>query len=260
MQSSLSKKPQPEPENKYPDCLYLKLEGIPVERERLDSLEFWQTSTQTQQIDLHLTLHFNEQWESLSQGRVKFGLKGGELRVKLENSEIPYESRELAGSFELLLQKERQEPEGTKNQKGREVGAHATNSSLDDRKPKEQANFATGQRLGKIEEHQVTVCHVTTKVSEENPAWVFEEEMGGPVLKGLLDKAKLATLHAIALPCRVEATFEVSKRDVCLTDVEGLWPADISHNKRAVLARLIVQRLLEPKFQPYLSRAELQYD
>jgi hypothetical protein len=84
--------------------------------------------------------------------------------------------------------------------------------------------------------------------------------MGEPVLKGFLKRAKLATLNAIALPCRIEATFEVSKRDVCLTDAEGLWSPDISRNKRAVLDRLIVQRLLEPKFKPYLSRAELQYD
>jgi hypothetical protein len=84
--------------------------------------------------------------------------------------------------------------------------------------------------------------------------------MGEPVLKGLLEKAKLATVNVIALPCHVQATFEVSKRDVCLTDAEGLWPPDLTRNKRAVLDRLIVQRLLEPKFKPYLSRAELRYD
>jgi hypothetical protein len=259
MQPFLPKKSQPEPENKFSDCLYMKLEGLPVQPQNQDSIEFWRTSTKMQ-IDLHLTIRFNEQWESLSQGRVKFGLKGGELRVKLENSEIPYESRELTGSIKLSLQNERQKPEVRKAQKGRELRAIAINSSLNGSKPKAQANIDTVQKSSGTAQGQASVCQVTTKLSEENPAWVFEEEIGQPVLKGLLNQAKLATLNAIDLPCRVEATFEVSKRDVCLTDAEGLWPPDISRNKRAVLDRLIIQRLLEPKLKPYLSRSELHYD
>ncbi len=259
MQPSLPTKPQPEPENKCPDCLYMQLEGIPVQPDSQDHLEFWQ-STQTPKINLHLTISFNEQWESLRKGRVKFGLKGGELRLKLENSEIPYEFRELTGSLELSIQTERQELKASKEQKGREVRRDTVNSSLNGSKTPAQPQADTKQKSRNTEQFQVTVCHVATKVSEENPAWVFEEEVGGLVLKGYLKKAKLATLNVIALPCRVEATFEVSKRDVCLTDAEGLWPPDLSRNKRAVLDRLIVQRLLEPKFKPYLSRAELRYD
>jgi hypothetical protein len=258
MQPSLSTKPQPEPKNNCPDCLYLKLEGIPVQPDSPDYLEFWHTLNRTQQIDLHLTINFSEQWESLRVGRVKFGLKGGELRLKLLNGEIPYEYRELAGSVELSIQK--QEPGGSNDQKGIDVRLRAKNFSLDRSRTGVQTNFSTDQNSGRTDQFQVSLCHVTTKVSEENPVWVFEEEMGEPVLKGLLKKAKLATLNVSALPCRVEATFEVSKRDVCLTDAEGLWPPDISRNKRAVLDRLIIQRLLEPKFKPYLSRAELQYD
>lgn len=260
MQRTLLTTPQPEPENKFPDCLYIKLEGIPVQPENEDDQQLWQTSSPIRQIDLYLTIYFNEQWESLRQGRVKFGLKGGELRLKLENSEIPYEYRELAGSFELFPHKERQQSQARQDPKGREIRGSTVNSSLNGSQTKAQANVGTEQRLGKTDQFPVSVCHVTTKVSEENPVWVFEEEMGEPVLKGFLKRAKLATLNAIALPCRIEATFEVSKRDVCLTDAEGLWSPDISRNKRAVLDRLIVQRLLEPKFKPYLSRAELQYD
>jgi hypothetical protein len=55
-------------------------------------LTFGQASSQTRQIDLHLTINFDEQWESLKEGRIRFGLKGGELRLKLKNSEIPYDA------------------------------------------------------------------------------------------------------------------------------------------------------------------------
>lgn len=252
MQPSSPKKPQPEPENKCPDCLYMKLEGIPVQSDSLEYFDVWQASTQTQQIELHLTINFDEQWVSLKGGRIKFGLKGGELRLKLENSEIPYEFRNLAGSMELSLPEQKQEPTNL-DKRSIELRTRAFNSALNGSPTKDQASVNTEQR-------PASICHITTKVSEENPAWVFEEEMGELVLRGSLHKTKLATLNVTAFPCRVEATFEVSKQDVYLTDAEELWPPDISRNKRAILDRLIVQRLLEPKFKPYLSKAVLHYD
>jgi hypothetical protein len=238
----------------------MKLEGIPVNPDSQDSLRFWQILSQRQQINLHLTINFNEQWESLQEGHIKFGLKGGELRLTLENSEVPYESRELSGAFELSIPIEREEPKGSSDQKGQESATPTVNSSLNGSQTKSHSPVSTEQKLGRTEQDQVSICHITTKVTEENPTWIFEEEVGETVLKGSLKTVKLATLHVLALPCRVEATFEVSKRDVCLTEAEGLWSADLSRNKRAVLDRLIIQRLLEPKFQPYLSRAELRYD
>lgn len=256
MQPPIPQKPQPEPENKCPDCLYMKLEGIPVQPDSLEYLDPWQASTAIRQIDLHLTINFDEQWEPLKGGRIKFGLKGGELRFKLENSEIPLESRNLSGSWELSVQTGKKESQTSQNKTIREVRSQTLNSAVNG----SQAKKNTEQTFPTLSLFPVNICHITTKISEENPAWIFEEEMGEPVLKGSLYKAKLATMNMTALPCRVEATFEVSKRDVCLTDAEGLWPADISRNKRAVLDRLIVQRLLEPKFKPYLSKAELHYD
>ncbi|HEY9833070.1 MAG TPA: hypothetical protein V6D26_21135 [Stenomitos sp.] len=268
MHPPLSKQPQPKPENKYPDCLYMELSGTLVQPDNQEHLAFWRTSTQRQPIDLYLTIHFNEQWESLAQGRVKFGLKGGELRLKLENSEIPYESRELVGTLELAnfpKKQERDRSQERKNPLGQLIMPRATAkpitiaSHFNGNKPKAQVSFGT-QPKPFLPEASITVCHVTTKVTEENPVWIFEEEMGEPVFKGVLNQVKLATVNVLALPCRIEARFEVSKRDVCLTDAEGLWPPDISRNKRAVLDRLIIQRLLEPKLKPYLSRAELRYE
>ncbi len=259
MHPPLSTQPQPEPENKYPDCLYMELEGIPVQSDSQEHLAFWTTSTPRQQIDLHLTVHFNEQWELLDQGRVKFGLKGGELRLKLANSEISHESRELVGSVELHTSRNKQETERSQAPKGTLHRVSPIALSLNGNKPLAHVTAGTKGKSEPTELAPVTVCHVTKKVTEENPVWIFEEEMGEPVLKGSLNQVKLATLDVLALPCRVEATFEVSKQDVCLTDAEGLWPPDISRNKRAVLDRLIIQRLLEPKLKPYLSRVELHY-
>src|SRR4028119_454610 len=80
-------------ENKFPDCLYMQLEGILVESE---------------QIDLPITIEFNEQWESVEGGRVKFALKGGTLKLNLENAHIPQNLCNLTGRKVL---KEKQVPE-----------------------------------------------------------------------------------------------------------------------------------------------------
>ncbi|MBK1987800.1 hypothetical protein A0J48_009660 [Sphaerospermopsis aphanizomenoides BCCUSP55] len=86
MQQLPSTTPQPQHENRYPDCLYMELQAIPVNPD---------------QIDLPVTMHFNEQWEPLLNGRVKFGVKGGQLKLKLKNCKIPYDSHELTGRFVL---------------------------------------------------------------------------------------------------------------------------------------------------------------
>ncbi len=78
-------------ENKFPDCLYMELEAILVESE---------------QIDLPIAIEFNEQWESLLGGRVKFGLKGGTLKLKLENSQIPQKLCNLTGLKELCIERQ----------------------------------------------------------------------------------------------------------------------------------------------------------
>lgn len=94
MQSPFSNLPPSELENRYPDSLYLELAAAPV------SL----TGSNIEQIDLYLTINFHEQWQSINTsntGRVKFGFKGGELQLWLENGKIPPEYRQLKGKVQL---------------------------------------------------------------------------------------------------------------------------------------------------------------
>ncbi|MBR8828630.1 MAG: pentapeptide repeat-containing protein [Gomphosphaeria aponina SAG 52.96 = DSM 107014] len=72
-------------QNQYPDCLSLELTAIPL--------------LLTEEFDLYLTIHFNEQWEQLLDGRLKFGIKKGTLKLTLENSEIEAISETLGDSL-----------------------------------------------------------------------------------------------------------------------------------------------------------------
>ncbi|MEQ9487003.1 hypothetical protein [Coleofasciculus sp. F4-SAH-05] len=253
MPSSISPLSQPEPENNCADCLYMTLAGIPVQPvEHPDYLEFLQPF-HNPQIDLYLTLRFSQQWESLPQGRIQFGLKGGALRLRVEGGEIPYESR-IMGSMELVVPTVEMDSQTNRPIRDR------TSPEFDMLTFDSQENGATEPQLQKRQTDYHSICHITTKVTEENPAWIFEEERGEPVLNGWLNQVKLGTLNVSALPCHLDATFEVSRRDICLTHVDRLWSPEISRNKQAVLDRLIIQQLLERKCKPYLSRVELHYD
>lgn len=253
MRQHLPTTPPLEPENKCLGCLFMKLEGIPVQPEKQEISKQQPQSAATEQLNLYLTLQFKEQRELLLGGRFKFGLKGGKLSLKLENCEFPLESRHLSGFIKLIVQQERQQQQGNENQSRREP-------FLPENKPTVQGNLATQKTTERTDKFQFIVCQVTTNNSEENPAWVFEVETDEAVLKGILNKAKLGTLNVTAKPCRVEATFEVSPQDVYMTEAEGLWPKNISKKRKAVIERAIIRHLIERKLKPYLSRQELRYE
>lgn len=220
----------PEPENKCLGSLFMKLEAIVV-NPVAGKLQ------QRQQIKLYLTIQFKEQRELLVGGHIKFGLKGGKLRVKLKNAEIPASSNQLGRSYELAVHKKK--PSANISQKSA-IPANPQTSTT------EQLQFIS--------------CKVAVRGTSTRPVWVFEVDKGGSVLKGVLKNTALATLDITAKPCYIEAIFEVAPRDIHLSEAEGLWPKNISKKKSVVIERAIIRRFLEQKLSPYLSRQTMHYD
>ncbi len=239
---------QPEPENKSLGCLFMKLEGFLVSPLTDNANE--PESTQNNQLKLHLTIQFKEQRELLVGGYIKFGLKGGKLRVKLKNAEIPVASKQLGRSYELAVQKKKQPQNVSINQSNIEAGSP------------DQPGVTTNSPNKTVETEQLPLisCQVSVKGTPDRPVWVFEVDKGGSVLKGILKNTVLATLDITAKPCDIEATFEVSPRDVHLSEAQGLWPKEISKKKSVVIERAIARRFLEKELKPYLSRQALRYE
>jgi hypothetical protein len=71
--------------NPYPDCVLLHLETT--------------IAPANEPFDLYLNLRFGEQWQSLLDGRIKFALKGGKLKLKLEGGEFSSVSCDLGEQF-----------------------------------------------------------------------------------------------------------------------------------------------------------------
>ncbi|MDY6939393.1 MAG: hypothetical protein SWY16_17210 [Cyanobacteriota bacterium] len=235
--------PEPPIENRCPECLFLKLEGNPIWTDLLNR--------DYRQIELHLTLNFHEEEVKLKWGSVWFGLKRGELRLRLTNARIPYDARNLNDLLTLLVSKD------IKTQEGRE---HQSNlgGSLSAKEPSLKANATEKRTTSRTESFQETTWRVSTKGSEEEPTWVFETD--DLFLKGTLPTELLATMDVTAKSCRVEATFEVSRRDVYFSRGEGIWLNHLSRNKQLVIENKLILWWLREKLTPYLSRVELHYD
>ncbi len=207
-----------------------------------------------EKLKLYLTIQFNEQWVQVPLlGRVRFGLKGGELRLRLKNGKIPLEARNYSGSFDPDVEKQRKQQESQENHSKFE-------GSWDKNKPGVKANHGHKNTGGTTDGFQFIDPQITTKGSEENLAWVFEVKTGQPVFKGLLKEVELGTIDVMAKPCYIEATFEVSMPDVHVTGAEGLLSPEISREKHVVLDRKIALLILDHKLKPYLSKVVLKYD
>ncbi|HEY9727555.1 MAG TPA: hypothetical protein V6D50_13985 [Chroococcales cyanobacterium] len=249
----IAAKSLPELENKCLGYLFMKLEGVPVQAEQSGSFNPEQKAAGSEQIKLYLTLQFNEQRELLSQGYIKFGLKGGAIRIKLKNGTIALESSQLGSSVQLYVPDRKKPQENSQNQRDPKIPLVKSRTDI-------PANLDTKKTAAITEKFQSIVCQVTTQGSDENPTWVLEVERGEPVLKGFLKNALLGTMNVREKPCFLEATFHVSARDVCITEVEGLWSSNISKKRSVAIERALVRCFLKRKFQPYLSRVELRYD
>lgn len=241
----------PDKHNRYPDCLFLDLVV-----ETVQPSGQWLSSQERQGIEafiLYLTLNFNEQWHNLKFGRVKIGLKGGELRLKLKNAKIPYNARELAQDLELSVKKSVSITQGRESQ-GSGSGSWSSSDG-----PAVGMTVGGKRNFEKTETAEVMTCQVSTKGSVVEPVWDFRlRTIDDVVLIGRLNGEKLATLQDVTAPCDLEATFQVSIRDVWITEGEGIWPSDISFNKLAWIKREIVLWFLEHKIKPYLSRILLR--
>ncbi len=99
-------------ENKFPDCLFMKLHGQLADTsdriQNLTSLILSQDDIK-QDLILLLTIRFGEHQLEVKGGTITFGLKGGALKLNIINGKIPLESLGLNPVLKTMIQTEVQE-------------------------------------------------------------------------------------------------------------------------------------------------------
>ncbi|HEY9835238.1 MAG TPA: hypothetical protein V6D26_32105 [Stenomitos sp.] len=253
MPQSLPSSSQILSEDKFPTCVSIKLEGKLVQAEKPGIFNLKRQSAATDQIQLYLTLQFKEQDQALPLGRLKFGLTGGELNLRVENGIIAQATPGVNQALELSRQTGRQ------NQECRDSESCVT-VSFQEKKPTSKGSLGTQKIAEKAEKNPLSISQVSTPSSPKNLTWAVLGEPNNSILQGSLPPTFLGTLKVTAKPCRVEAFFSISPQDIRITDTTGLLPHTLGKKKKVVLERALVRRLLKQKFKPYLSRYELRYE
>lgn len=253
-------------ENQCSDCVSMKLEVKPIvssKRARISSLiaswlSFFPHILGFRSVDSHtnskfhvlLTIQFNEAWESLIAGKIRFGLKRGVLRFHLSDCSMPLESRESGTPLLKYLSVERVEGKGSENSYGLDTSVSADKLGL-------KSAASTKAISSLTNKYQLDVGQVSRIGGEENPGLLFEEKVAD-ILKGHLQKEPLGILQLESLNSSCVATFKASlMEDLYVTGGKGLWSENLSKTRRAFLARIIAKHLLEKRFGDYLSKTEL---
>ena len=244
-----------EHENKFPECLLLEISGevvAPV------SFLLSRKKSEPEAINLFVRINFNEQWIDFNFGRVKFGLRGGELRLKLENGKMPSELRnqDLKKSLEREYAIERQVG-GEQERKSQVKGSLAPDLS----KAGLEAVGEDRRKDSRSDKFQLKIAQISHKGADDQPVWVFENKTGEPVLIGeLADSLGKMLIEDKKKSWVIEAKFTTEMRQVVHTGLENLFKDDISGSKLKAFELVFAKKFLKNKTQPYLSRQVLRYE
>jgi hypothetical protein len=244
-----------EHDNKCPECLHLEISGEPVASESKGPFSLFKKS-EPEAFSLSVRINFNEQWLDFRFGRVKFGLRGGELRLKLENGQMPSELRNEALKKILARELEIERQSGGEQESKSQVEASVT---PDLSKASLKGVGEQRQKKSQVDKFQLKIAQVSHKGANNQPVWVFENRTGEPVLIGELADS-LGKMLIAGVPWSVEATFTPEMRQVVITGLENLFKDDISGHKLNVFELAVAKLFLKHKTQPYLSRQVLRYE
>jgi hypothetical protein len=244
-----------EHDNKCPECLHLEISGEPVASESKGPFSLFKKS-EPEAFSLSVRINFNQQWLVFSFGRVKFGLRGGELRLKLENGQMPSELRNEALKKILARELEIERQSGGEQESKSQVEASVT---PDLSKASLKGVGEQRQKKSQVDKFQLKIAQISHKGANNQPVWVFENRTGEPVLIGELADS-LGKMLIAGVPWSVEATFTPEMRQVVITGLENLFKDDISGHKLNVFELAVAKLFLKHKTQPYLSRQVLRYE
>nr|WP_287739604.1 hypothetical protein [Microcystis sp. M179S2] len=242
-------------DNKCPECLHLEILGEPLAPESKGVFSLLKKSD-PEAFSLSVRIIFNQQWLDFRFGRVKFGLRGGELRLKLENGQMPSELRNEALkqilARELQIERQLGGEQENKSQLEGSITPDLSKASL-------KGVGEQRQKESQGDKFQLKIAQISHKGANNQPVWVFENRTGEPVLIGELADS-LGKMLIAGVPWSVEATFTHEMRQVVITGLENLFKDDISGHKLNVFELAVAKLFLKHKTQPYLSRQVLRYE
>jgi hypothetical protein len=246
-----------DPINKFPSCVYLKLNLGLLKTSLGQHINKFISSPVTHSRDskdyrdsmcLRITVRFGKEPIRVAGGTIWFGLKRCELKLRLVNGVIPIEKQGLIAHLENELTLEVQQ------ENGNEIEGSASISS-------NTGLTAKARGLSKAtSKTSYKTYKVSTAGTESDPIWLFEAQAHESILTGQITDSFLGDVIFFSQDYAIEAAFVVrGQQDIFLAEAEGLWDKNIGRNKLAILEREFFLRFLAPKLKPYLSFTEVNH-
>ncbi len=213
----------------YPGCVFLKVIGFNKTKKNMG---------------IKLTINFGEENLTIAKGNIRFGLRRGELCLRLQDAEIPLEKNLLTAVLDEMILTD---VELEKLRKNRSSKASKTRAKLDLKSAglsNEEASVFVKEDSDSLRIKLTETQHqVRAEGSEKEPRWIFEAKGTAPVLLGGLIGKKIATIEYKGSSVSGNAIFRALQKDIIITELEGFGPTALSFDKRKIL-KFLVARLL----------------
>ena len=192
---------------------------------------------------LLLTINFGKHHIKVLGRDVKFGLRGGQLKLVPIKALIPYKYRwpksELTAGIKVKRSVNQESSSTQKDSGGFDatVDLQDTKTSIDISNKKDNE---TQEKRSVQDEFEHVIWQIYTQGSEDEVYWSFEVSSGDSCLQGSLIEQVLCKLVLATNFCAVQSKFEVFARDILpLRGFGWPWPENLSDSKQFVIQSIL---------------------
>lgn len=227
-------------ENKCSDCLFLDAEIT--------------EGPEQSQLRLNISAFFNYQVKTVSGGKIAFAVRGGDLRLDLNNIEVC--KFVVTSDFDWFVEKSTRIATKTNTKFSDlnefQVGVKGSklNGNLKSSKSRSDSSESDMQDETKYDSWQVTA------LQGSNPGWRFHVRTGGPYLEGNINNEEFAILKTNGEKNSLTVSFSTEQRHVFVELTEGaIWDLGSRDIRQIKVANLYLwHKVLKPLLMPYLSK------
>lgn len=250
------------PHHRYSKCFFMRIDGETIDKESVLA-NLLNRSHNPRKYRLSLIVRFGEDWISLGVGKLglgkaKFGVRGGELTLKVHNGEIPAEScwpkQEFRTNHEISLRIQEDEEE-----------TNTSNADLSINKIKALLSTVWKKTSGITQNTNLHTSQVSVSGPEDSTVWTFrlgiEEEITN-TFAGEYEVPEIGKLLVKDDNCKIDSKFKVANKDIVCTGTKGIWMKEVFKGQKAKekIVRIGLARMLleEELIEPYLSSVVLE--
>lgn len=160
-------------------------------------------------------------------GTIWLGLRGGEMRLAIDNGTMPLDRVELAPELPSSVEVDRTITQETSKTKAGKVIAKAEASANPSAQVSNEAMRCEAKKETISDKYRSVDNQVRFCGSDRAPKWFFKPMRGHKFLEGRMKDQKLGDVYLKKRPCNITATFHIRDDDLRFEAEEGRPLGDV---------------------------------